>query len=70
MNEGNFFDTVWLGRFQIFKTKDGFMPFDHDCDEYLYDAKGNNCFDGYSYAMELINDAIATVQEHKENDHA
>jgi hypothetical protein len=66
MENKDFFDQIWLNRFQIFVTKDGFMAFDHDCDEYLYDDNGDNCFDGYSYAMDLVNDAIATVQEHKE----
>ena len=51
-------------RFEILKTDNGFMPYDHDCDEYLYDESGNNCFDALKDAQVLIDDAIATVQEH------
>ena len=65
MKEGNFFKQIWLGRFQIFNTGAGFMAYDHDCDEYLNDENNNNCFDTYSYAMALVNDAIAAVQDHK-----
>ena len=63
MRADNFFKQIWLNRFQIFNTSEGFMVYDHDCDEYLYDENGDNCFSGYRSAMELLNDAIATVQE-------
>lgn len=63
MRADNFFKQIWLNRFQIFNTSEGFMVYDHDCDEYLYDENGDNCFSGYSSAVELLNDAIATVQE-------
>jgi hypothetical protein len=51
-------------RFDIVRTSEGFMPYDHDCDEYLYDEKGNNCFDTYEEALRLVEDAIITIQEH------
>jgi hypothetical protein len=51
-------------RFEIFRTDNGFMPYDHDCDEYLYDENNNNCFDALQDAQVLIDDAIATVNEH------
>jgi hypothetical protein len=44
------------------------MPYDHDCDEYLYDEKGNNCFDTYEEALRLVEDAIITIQEHNQGD--
>lgn len=66
MKTDNFLNQKWLNRFEILRTDDGFMAYDHDCDEYLHDENGDNCFDGYSYAMELVNDAIATVQEHQD----
>lgn len=53
-----------MKRFQIFRTDDGFMPYDHDCDEYLYDEEGNNCFDFRKDAQTLIDDAILAVEEH------
>ena len=65
MTNDEFLDQKWLNRFQIFATDDGFMAYDHDCDEYLDDENGDNCFDTYSDAMQLINDAIAAVQEHQ-----
>jgi len=37
---------------------------EYDCDEYLDDGD-NNCFDTYSDAMQLIDDAILTVLEHQ-----
>ena len=51
-------------RFEIFRTSNGFMPYDNDCDEYLYDESGNNCFDALKDAQVLVDDAIATVKEH------
>ena len=54
-------------RFEIIKTTNGFMPYDHDCDEFLYDEDGNNCFDALQDAQELVNDAIITINE-LEND--
>ena len=66
MKINDFFNKKWLNRFQVLNTKNGFMPFDHDCDEYLYDENGDNCFDCYSDALKLIDDAIIAVLEHKE----
>lgn len=54
-----------MQRFEILSTDDGFMPYDHDCDEYLYDEHGNNCFNCYADAEQLIKDAIFTVEEHQ-----
>jgi len=66
MKSDNFYKQKWLNRFQVFNTSEGFMVYDHDCDEYLYDDKGDNCFSGHNSAMRLLNDAIATIQEHSE----
>ena len=63
-HNADFLDQKWLDRFQIFATDDGFMAYDHDCDEYLDDGD-NNCFDTYSDAMRLIDDAVLTVLEHQ-----
>jgi hypothetical protein len=56
-------------RFIIMETDNGFMPFDTDCDEYLCDEKGNNCFDKYSAACELVDDAIKTIIDHEEDEY-
>jgi hypothetical protein len=50
-------------RFEIIRTSAGFMPYDNDCDEFLYDEAGNNCFDNSDEAQALINDAVLTQQE-------
>lgn len=50
-------------RFEILKTSAGFMPYDNDCDEFLYDSKGNNCFDDFEQAKKLVDDAIITTDE-------
>jgi hypothetical protein len=57
-------DELIMDRFEIFKTDNGFMPYDNDCGEYLCDAAGNNCFDDYWQALQLVNDAIFTINEH------
>lgn len=57
-------DDLILGRFEILVTRDGYMPYDRDCDEYLSDKNGNNCFDSYFDAYDLVNDAVITIQEH------
>ena len=59
-------DDLILDRFEIFSTDNGFMPYDKDCDEYLYDEKGDNCFDNYWDAAKLVEDAILTIKEHQE----
>jgi len=66
MKSDNFYSTVYLDRFQIFNTNEGFMVIDYDCDEYLYDENGDNCFSGIKSAINLLNDAIATVLEHQD----
>ena len=58
-------DDLLLDRFEIMCTDNGFMPYDHDCDEYLYDEHKNNCFDNYWDAVKLVNDAILTIKEHQ-----
>ena len=52
-----------MTRFEIMRTDDGFMPYDNDCDEYLYDEQGNNCFDTRQQAQQLVDDAIFTAKE-------
>lgn len=59
-------DDYMLDRFEIMETDNGYMPYDHDCDEYLHDEKGNNCFDSYWDAVKLVQDAIITVKEHQD----
>ena len=66
----NFFQEVsdddhMLDRFEIMHTDDGFMPYDHEEGDYLYDEKGNNCFDSYWDAAKLVQNAIITVEEHQ-----
>jgi hypothetical protein len=67
MKADNFYKTMYLNRFQIFNTSQGFMVYDHDCDEYLDDESGNNCFSGYKSAHELVADACNAVLEHSED---
>ena len=67
----NFFQEVsdddhMLDRFEIMQTDDGFMPYDHEEGDYLYDKQGNNCFDSYWDAAKLVQDAIITVEEHQD----
>lgn len=57
-------DDRLYGRFEIMATSNGFMPYDHDCDEYLYDEQGNNCFDDFADAAQLVEDAALTIREH------
>jgi hypothetical protein len=66
MRDNNFYKTIYLDRFQILSTSEGFMVIDYDCDDYLYDENGDNCFSGIQSAKTLLNDAIATVLEHKD----
>ena len=56
---------VLIMRFEIMRTDNGFMPYDNDCDEYLYNEAGDNCFDKLSDAQQLIDDAVLTVLEHQ-----
>jgi hypothetical protein len=55
-------------RFEIIRTSAGFMPYDHDCDEFLCDESGNNCFDTYEEASQLVEDAIITINEHNQGE--
>lgn len=51
---------MFASRYELVKTKDGFMAYDYDCDEYLYDKRGNNLFDDPIDANQLIVDAVMT----------
>lgn len=51
---------------EVIRTSAGYMAYDHDCDEYLCDEHGDNCFDTYVQAQQLVTDLLATRQEHKE----
>ena len=42
-----------LSEIEIIKTSNGFMVYDHDCDEYLHDINGDNCFDVFQVAATL-----------------
>lgn len=42
-----------LSKIEILQTSNGFMVYDNDCDEYLYDINGDNCFDIYQDAITL-----------------
>jgi hypothetical protein len=53
-------------RYELIKSKDGFMAYDHDCDEYLEDEEGNNLFDDGNVANKLIEDAVFTNIQHRE----
>lgn len=50
-------------RFALMTTNDGYMVYDHDCDEYLSDNRGNNLFDNINDANKLIEDFIYTLIE-------
>ena len=60
-------DDLIYDRFEILCTDNGFMPYDHDCDELLHDENGNNCFDLHCDALSLVNDAMSVSFE-LEND--
>lgn len=47
-------------RYELIVTNDGFMVYDHDCDEYLYNEAGDNLFDTRKEANKLIEDAVYT----------
>ena len=53
-------------RYELIESRDGFMVYDHDCDEYLEDEEGNNLFDDGNVANKLIEDAVFTNMEHRE----
>ena len=42
-----------LSEIEIIKTYNGFMVYDHDCDEYLENDIGDNVFDVYQDALIL-----------------
>ena len=48
---------------EIIKTFDGFMVYDHDCDEYLENINGDNTFDDYQEAVILKIDLEKTRGE-------
>ena len=53
-------------RYELVRCKDGFMAYDHDCDEYLEDKHGDNLFDDINEANKLIEDAVYTNIQHRE----
>jgi hypothetical protein len=55
-------------RYEIIHTAYGFMAYDHDCDEYLYNAKNESCFRDVHEANKLIEDAVYTNIELNEED--
>ena len=52
-----------LSKIEILQTSNGFMVYDHDCDEYLYDINDDNCFDVYQDAATLKFDLEKTRGE-------
>jgi hypothetical protein len=50
---------------EVLETDDGYMVYDHQTDEYLYDENGDNCFDKYFKACQLAEDLIKTRLEHQ-----
>ena len=53
-----------LSKIEILQTSSGFMVYDNDCDEYLYDINGDNCFDIYQDAAILKFDLEKTREAH------
>ena len=53
-------------RYELIRCKDGFMAYDHDCNEYLEDKHGDNLFDDINEANKLIEDAVFTNIQHRE----
>ena len=42
-------------RYELMKTPDGYMVHDTNTGEYICDGTGDNLFDSYSYAEDLMN---------------
>ena len=42
-------------RYELMKTPDGYMVHDTNTGEYVCDGKGDNLFDSYSHAEDLMN---------------
>ena len=42
-------------RYELMKTPDGYMVYDTNTGEYICDGKGDNLFESYSYAEDLMN---------------
>ena len=42
-------------RYEIMKTNDGYMVYDTQTGDYLCDGSGDNLFDSYAYAEDLMN---------------
>ena len=53
-----------LSKIEILQTSNGFMVYDNDCGEYLYDINGDNCFDIYQDAAILKFDLEKTREAH------
>lgn len=51
-------------RYEILDTSDGYMVYDTAKDEYLCDGKGDNLFESYAYAEDLMNTYNNGEQDH------
>jgi len=54
-------------RYELIKTEWGFMAYDHDCDQFLYNKRNECLFDNDLEANKLIEDAVQTNMEENEN---
>jgi hypothetical protein len=52
---------------EILETDEGYMVLDTDCDEYMHDDTGDNCFTSYTYALKMAHDLIMTRLEHQDS---
>lgn len=52
---------------EIMRTSEGYMVYDHQTDDYLHDANGDNCFTTIQQATQLFEDLIKTRLEHLED---
>lgn len=50
-------------RYELMKTNDGYMVRDTDTDEYICDGRGDNLFESYAYAEDLMNTYNNEVEE-------
>ena len=44
--------------FEIMRTSEGYMVYDHQIDDYLHDAQGDNCFNRLEDALNLCQKRI------------
>jgi hypothetical protein len=50
-------------RYELMKTPDGYMVYDTENDQYICDGAGDNLFDNYAYAEDLMNTYNNEVEE-------